>query len=72
VAGKKIIEIDCGQLQDGYSRAMRIIMTSKSLDEIQGQARFLQAFNEHVEHCPLCNGLREEIDEDIRTSFFAQ
>jgi hypothetical protein len=69
---EKVVKIDCGQLQSGYSRAMRIIMTSKSLDEIQGQAGFVQAFNEHVANCPLCAGLREEIDEDIRTSFFTR
>jgi len=45
-------------------------MTSISFDEIQGQAGFIQAFNEHVASCPLCAGLREEIDEDIHISSF--
>jgi len=68
----KTVKIDCGGLQSRYSRAMRIIMTSTSLDEIQGQAAFLQAFNEHVANCALCAGLREEIDKNIHTSFFAR
>jgi hypothetical protein len=68
----KTARIDCRKLQDGYSRAMRIIVTSISLDEIQGQAAFVQAFNEHFASCPLCGGLREEIDEAIFTSSFAR
>ena len=64
----KIVRIDCGRLQSDYCRAMRIIMTSKSLGEIQGRAGFIQAFNEHIASCPLCAGLREKIDEDIRAS----
>jgi hypothetical protein len=65
----ELTNMNCARMMLEYRRAMKIVLTSADLDEIQGQAPYIQILNEHAACCPLCAGLKEEMLENFRLSF---
>ncbi len=67
---EKMVSITCGQLRSQYLKAKRFVSVSTSLDEIQGQAAYIQLFQEHLAHCAECAARKEELDRTVSRSVF--
>lgn len=59
----KVVNIECEHLRLACMKARRIVLTSPSLSEIQGQVGYIHRFNQHAISCknPECVALWKDM-----------